>query len=172
MSVKDLFEEIVNVEVLKECDEMFVDPSIGMQAHHESMAKVIRNGNGTLYAIYRFKTATPKNKYAGSIFYSISIDNGKTWSEKRKLVEDESSLSQSFFDVALLPDGELGLSWLDNRKVEKDKDGSSLYFAKTEGNLGFVNEKPIAGSTCQCCRTDIFVFENTINVHILTSIKV
>ncbi len=27
MSVKDLFEQIVNVDVLKECDEMFIDPN-------------------------------------------------------------------------------------------------------------------------------------------------
>jgi len=142
-----------------------VNPSKGMQAHSESMAKIARNAKGVLYAVFRFHEPTPKNKHSGSIFYTTSIDDGQTWSEKRKLVNDENSQSQAFFDIALLPDGELGLSWLDNRKLDKDKDGSSLFFAKSKGDLGFFDEKPIAGSTCQCCRTEIFVEPNsTINV--------
>ncbi|WP_456377405.1 exo-alpha-sialidase [Lutibacter sp.] len=142
-----------------------VTPSVGMQLHQESMAKVAKNSKGVLYAIFRFKEKNPKRRFAGSIYYSISENEGKTWSPKRKLVEEVGAVSQSFYDVELLPDGELGLCWLDSRKLEKDKDGSTLYFAKSNSNLGFLNEKPIAGSTCQCCRTDIFVTtNNTINV--------
>jgi len=142
-----------------------VTPSVGMQAHDESMAKVAKNSKGVLYAVFRFKSPTPENRFAGSVFYSISDDRGKNWTEKRKLVTEKDAVSQSFYDIALLADGNLGLSWLDSRKLEKDKDGSTLYFAKSSSNLGFINEKPIAGSTCQCCRTDIFVgTNNTLNV--------
>ncbi len=47
MSVKDLFEEIVNVEVLKECDEMFVDPNClvaiyNILSDHENNSKLTR----------------------------------------------------------------------------------------------------------------------------------
>lgn len=142
-----------------------VGTSKGMQAHHESMAKIAKTKDGTTYAIFRILTPNTKNRFAGSIFYSISVDDGKNWSPKRKLVNTEASLSQSFYDVALLPDGELGLCWLDSRKQEKDKDGSTLYFAKTKGDSGFYDEKPIAGSTCQCCRTDLFVDESN-EIHI------
>ena len=139
--------------------------SKGMQSHDESMAKIAINKDGVMYAIFRIEDKDSKRRFAGNIYYSISSDNGKSWSERKKLVMDKESKSQSFFDVAILPDGELGLSWLDSRKLEKEKDGSSLYFAKSKGDQGFINEKPVAGSTCQCCRTDIFVdFEGKINI--------
>jgi len=142
-----------------------VNSSEGMQSHHESMAKIAKTKEGVTYAIFRIITPNSKEIFAGSIFYAISKDNGKSWSKKRKLVNVEGSRSQSFYDVTLLPDGELGLCWLDSRKLEKNKDGSTLYFAKTRGDLGFFDEKSIAGSTCQCCRTDIFVDENNkINI--------
>ncbi|WP_457618639.1 exo-alpha-sialidase [Lutibacter sp.] len=142
-----------------------VAPSVGMQSHQESMAKVAKSAKGILYAIFRIEDKNSKRRFAGSIYYSISEDGGDSWSEKIKLVEEGESASQSFYDVALLPDGELGLCWLDSRKLEKEKDGSTLYFAKTNANLGFLNEKPVAGSTCQCCRTDIFVeTNNNINI--------
>lgn len=157
--------KIYNTKTNEFGNTITVGPSKGMQAHDESMSKVAKNAKGTLYAVFRMHTPIPENRFAGSIYYSVSNDEGKTWSDKIKLVEDETSISQSFFDIALLPDGELGLSWLDGRKLEKDKDGSSLYFAKSKNNLGFFDEKPIAGSTCQCCRTDLFVApNNTINV--------
>ncbi|WP_457615782.1 exo-alpha-sialidase [Lutibacter sp.] len=142
-----------------------VTSSLGLQPHHESMAKIAKTASGVLYAIFRIKVSDPKNRFAGNIYYATSEDNGKSWSVKRKLVQVEGAMSQSFYDVALLPDGELGLCWLDSRKIEKDKNGSTLFFAKTKGNLGFFDEKPIAGSTCQCCRTDLFVSpDNSIHI--------
>ena len=129
------------------------------------MAKIAINKDGVMYAIFRIEDKDSKRRFAGNIYYSISTDNGKSWSERKKLVMDKESKSQSFFDVAILSDGELGLSWLDSRKLEEEKDGSTLYFAKSKGDQGFINEKPVAGSTCQCCRTDIFVdFEGKINI--------
>lgn len=161
---------ILKFKIFNEASKKFgktitVAPSIGMQSHQESMAKVAKNAKGVLYAVFRIEDKNSKRRFAGSIYYSTSEDQGKNWSKKIKLVNEEGAVSQSFYDVELLPDGELGLCWLDSRKLEKDKDGSTLYFAKSSSNLKFIDEKPIAGSTCQCCRTDIFVgTNNTINV--------
>lgn len=141
--------------------EITVNPSLGLQMHAESMAKIGITNKGIFYAIYRKKSTNPKFRFAGTIYYSISKDNGATWSDGKKLVSDKSSTSQSFFDIALLPDGELGIVWLDSRKpIDKNHKGKTLYFAKTKLDKGFVNEKPIAGSTCECCRTDFFIDKN------------
>jgi len=145
--------------------EVVIPASIGMQSHHESMPKLGKTSDGILYAVFRIATPNAKSRFAGGIFYAISKDNGKSWSKRIKLVNDENAVSQSFYDISLMPDGELGLTWLDSRKFETEKDGSSLYFAKTKGSSGFQNQKPIVGSTCQCCRTDIYV-ENERNIHI------
>ncbi|WP_196886748.1 sialidase family protein [Aureivirga sp. CE67] len=135
-------------------------PSKGMQSHGESMAKIIQDTFGNTIAIFRIKAATKKNKYGGFIYYSISKDQGETWTEKQKLVKDETSGSQSFYDVALLGSGNVGIIWLDNRKPKEIKQGSSLYFAKTNQNGEFTNEKVLSTGTCQCCRTDLFVNKN------------
>ncbi len=140
-------------------------PTLGMQSHAESMAKIIRSAKGILYVVFRIKTSNPKSRFGGHIYYTMSTDNGKTWHKKQKLVKIKNTRSQSFYDVTLLSDGEVGISWLDSRKLEKNKDGSTLYFSKTNGINGFVKGKPIAGSTCQCCRTEIFR-DSKNNIHI------
>ena len=98
--------------------------------------------------------------YGGTVYYSTSIDRGITWSKKQQLVTDDTSSSQSFFDIAQLTNGELGISWLDNRKLHKDRQGQTLYFARTDASNKFKHEIALEGSVCQCCRTDIDVGKN------------
>ncbi len=138
--------------------EITISTSKGLQLHAESMAKVGKTKNGTIFAFYRRRSKNPSSRFGGAMFYTTSTDDGKTWSVEQKLVKDPTSTSQSFFDISILSDGELGIVWLDSRKpIHKNHKGKTLYFAKTNSNLKTVeNEKPIAGSTCECCRTDIF----------------
>jgi len=142
-----------------------VTPSKGLQLHSESMAKVGITKKGVLYAVFRVKLRNSKSMYGGTMYFTTSLDKGVTWSEKKQLVTDTTSTSQSFFDIAQLTDGEIGISWLDNRKLHKDRQGQTLYFAKTDTLNTFQNETPLEGSVCQCCRTDIEVDHNgTIQV--------
>ncbi|RLD22448.1 MAG: hypothetical protein DRI71_07510, partial [Bacteroidetes bacterium] len=76
-----------------------VEETLGMQAHHESMAKVGFKRNGDIMAVYRREDKESSRRFAGNIFYTESSDAGKSWSEERKLVEDSTSASQSFYDV-------------------------------------------------------------------------
>lgn len=143
-----------------------ITPALGLQIHTESMAKVGITKKGVLYAIYRRKSTNPKQRFGGLLYYSISKDNGINWSKEQKLINDKNATSQSFFDIALLSDGELGMIWLDNRKpIDKDHKGKTLFFAKTNSDKGFQKEQPIAGSTCECCRTDFYVDKQN-NIHI------
>ncbi len=141
-------------------------PSKGLQMHAESMAKVGITDQGIIYAVFRIKSKSRKSMFGGTVYYTKSFDRGLTWSEKVRLVSDKKSDSQSFFDIALLPDGELGITWLDSRMpIHKGRKGKTLYFAKTNGDKGFYKEIPIAGSTCECCRTEIYIDKNkTIHV--------
>jgi len=135
-----------------------VSPSKGLQMHAESMAKVGITAKGIIYAVFRVKAKSNRSMFGGTMYYTISSDKGKTWSDKVKLTADPNSTSQSFFDIAMLPDGEIGITWLDSRMpIHKGRNGKTLYFAKTNMNKGFQNEIPIAGSTCECCRTEIYI---------------
>lgn len=123
--------------------------------HAENMPKLLFKPNGEIIAMYGIEQHDPRNQWAGRVCYTHSLDTGKTWSAPQQLVTDTSSYDQRYFDMALLPDGEAGAIWLDNRK-DVTAEGSTLYFAKTSGRQGFKGEHAIAATACQCCRTDLY----------------
>lgn len=142
---------------------ILIEASRGLDLHPENAPKIIYKPKGEILAIWGVSNASEKKKYAGLIKYSQSFDNGKTWTKAYNLVQQSQSIDQRYFDVDLLSNGEVAIIWLDSR-TDTDKEGSTLYYAATVGKSGFQNEKPIAKTTCQCCRTDLFVgADGTIN---------
>lgn len=130
--------------------------SDNIQPHGENLPKIIFKPSGEIIALWGARSTQSKNKYAGMVFYAQSFDEGKNWTAPRPLTTDTASNDQRYYDVALLPTGEVGIIWLDNRKTT-EKEGSALYFASTRGKDGFGGESRIAESCCQCCRTDLFI---------------
>jgi len=139
--------------------------SSNIQPHSENLPKIIVRPSGEFMALWGAANPNPKNKYSGLVFYSQSFDEGETWSTPKTLVNDTASFDQRYYDVALLPDNEVAVIWLDNRKTT-DKEGSGLYFAVTEGRKGFQKERMISQNCCQCCRTDLFV-DSKNSIHVL-----
>ena len=133
--------------------------------HGENMPKIIFKPSNEIIAVWGAANPNPKNAYSGLVYYSQSFDEGKTWSKVTQLVNDTDGIDQRYFDVALLPNGEAAIVWLDNRK-NTTKEGSALYFAETTGDSGFKNEKLINEPCCPCCRTDLFV-DSKKNIHVL-----
>lgn len=133
-----------------------IPSSANIHPHAENLPKIIAKPSGELIALWGAANPNPKNKYSGLVFYSQSFDNGTTWSTAKQLTNDTASFDQRYYDVALLPDGEAGIIWLDNRK-STTKEGSGLYFARTAGADGFQNEQRISQLCCQCCRTQLFI---------------
>lgn len=141
-----------------------IPSSKNVHPHGENMPKLIFKSGGEIIAIWGEHNPNPENKYSGLVFYSQSFDEGKTWSIAKKLTTDTASNDQRYFDVDLLSNGEAGITWLDNRS-KTNKEGSTLYFASTNGKNGFENEIPIGETCCQCCRTDLFV-DSKNNIHV------
>ena len=142
-----------------------IPSSDNIQPHSENLPKIIFKPSGEIIALWGAANSNPINKYSGLVYYSQSFDEGKTWSRSKPLVNDTAGYDQRYYDVALLPSGEAAIIWLDNRKAT-DKEGSALYFAKTEGANGFQHEKMIGEGCCQCCRTDLFI-DSKAGIHIL-----
>ena len=139
--------------------------STNVHPHGENMPKVIFKPSGEIIAVWGAANPNPKNAYSGAVYYSQSFDDGKTWTKPVSLTKDTASFDQRYFDVALLPGGEAGIVWLDNRK-HSEKEGSGLYYAITKGDNGFEDERLISEPCCQCCRTDLFI-DKKENVHVL-----
>lgn len=126
-----------------------VPSSIGVEPHGENMPKIIFRKNGGIMVLFAVKNPQPDNPYTGAVFYTQSHDQGRTWTPASLLFDDRNSFDQRYFDVSLLPTGELGVIWLDN----SEPSGSTLYFATTREGHGFGPGKIIGRHTCQCCRT-------------------
>ena len=128
----------------------------GIQAHAENMPKMVFRPNGEVIAMYGTQSGDPRNKYAGKVYYTRSVDADANWLPAQPLVTDTASYDQRYFDMALLPSGEAVTIWLDNRKNDT-KEGSTLYIATTGNEPGFQKERQIAQTVCQCCRTALYV---------------
>lgn len=157
--------------VYNEAQKEFADPvsipaSEGTSIHNESMNKIAFKKDGTIVAVFSKKHPTEKNKYAGSILYCQSFDQGRTWTKEKFLHSDTlADNSRSFFDITTLPDGEIGAVWVDSR-FKSGKEGSALFFTKTKGNEGFEPDHQIGETVCECCRTDLYV-DPANNVHVV-----
>jgi hypothetical protein len=127
-----------------------------IQPHGENIPKIIFKPSGEIIALWGAANPNPKNKYSGLVFYTQSFDEGKTWTSAKTLTSDTASYDQRYYDVALLPNGEAAIIWLDNRRTVGEE-GSALYFASTNGKNGFEAEKLISQPCCPCCRTDLYV---------------
>lgn len=139
-----------------------IPTSANVEPHGENMPKIIFQKNGNIMAVYSINNPHPGNPYTGAIYYTRSFDHGKSWTPAQPLISDTSkSFDQRYFDMALLPDGEVGMVWLNNSEPE----GSTLYFASTKGRDGFGTTRIIAHHTCQCCRTNILV-DSTGIIHV------
>ena len=136
----------------------------GLTSHHESTPKIAFKNNGTAVVVFQKRKPTLENQYAGVLLYTELKENEKKWSTPAYLHADTSEgIGRSFFDITKLPNGEIGAIWLDGRN--KYKNGSSVYFAKTNIENGFGSEIQIGEKTCQCCRTDIYV-DKQENIHV------
>ena len=124
------------------------------KVHSESIPKLLFKPNGDLLLFYEVKIPNPTNDRVSQVKYIISTDDGKTWSEPFRVHSDNSpDKAHSFFDVALLPDGEIGAVWLDTALIEG---GRSVLFSKTKSDNRFGKESVVDSLACQCCRTALY----------------
>jgi hypothetical protein len=140
-------------------DTRFIPTTKGVHPHDENLSKILFRKNGDIIAMFAVSNPNPENSFAGLVHYTQSLDGGNTWTDPKQIASNAaSSIDERYFDMTLLPNGEVAAIWLDSRK-DTPAEGSSLYFASTNGSGGFTNEKVIDQQLCQCCRTKLFVDE-------------
>lgn len=130
-------------------------PSRGAEPHGENMPKMMVNKDGELIAVFGVSAPSRGNEYTGKIYYTVSKNQGRTWNKAMPLTRDTASFDQRYFDLAPLPGGGVGITWLNNSEPQ----GSTLYYASAARGGSFDHAKVIGIHTCQCCRTDLFTDE-------------
>lgn len=136
----------------------------GVSAHAEGMPKLAFKKDGTLIAIFETNRPVPDSRFSGDLLYTLSIDDGVTWSSPKYVHSDTTAgKSRSFSDISVLPNGEVGVVWLGEKNGKES--GRPLKFAQSQKGQGLGKEITIKQGVCECCRTDLFV-DSKSNFHI------
>lgn len=117
---------------------------------------VLRLKNGTLVANWYPTTDAAIEAY--DTYLSYSTDEGKTWAKAFTPHHDKTKTQHGFVSLLELPDGGLGMVWLDGRDQElntSDPLGGSmgLYFASFDSSWKQTAESIVNARVCECCQT-------------------
>ena len=127
-----------------------------LSVHAEGMPKLAVKADGTMLALFEISKPTADSPRASDLLYVTSADGGKTWTQPRALHRDTTpGKGHSFSDLTRLPNGEIGIVWLDEKLPNQE--GRSVKFVQTKPGGGFTDEVIVDENACQCCRTNVFV---------------
>lgn len=125
-----------------------------ISVHAEGMPKLAFKADGTILALFEVPNPTPESRFAGDLLYTVS--SGTSWTTPKPVQRDLTpGKSHSFSDLTRLPNGEIGIVWLDDKLPGKE--GRSVRFTQTLPSGGFGPEVIVDDNACQCCRTNVFV---------------
>ena len=125
-----------------------------IDANGEGRPKIALGKAGQVYVTWTRRMA---KAYTGELRFSVSTDNGRTFSTPRALANEPAG--QRFDTLAVDPEGKVIVAWVDKRDLEKSKSaniaypGAALYYAKSDDNgVSFKTIRKIKDNICECCR--------------------
>ena len=137
-------------------EKIRVKAPTNLSVHAEGMPKIAVKSDGTLLAVFEVPRPVPESRFAGDLLYTLSSDNGQSWTEPTPVHTDtRPGKSHSFSDITRLPNGEIGVAWLDEKLPGQE--GRPVKFAQTTKGNGFGEGVLVDENACQCCRTNLFV---------------
>ena len=127
----------------------------------ENRPKAIPAPNGDVYVSY---TAKGKRKFTGVVWFSRSLDGGKSFSEPIPVTDEAEPSSQRFEAMRIDPQGRIYIAWLDKRdlfaakRAKQPYIGAAIYFARSDDRgASFTANRVISEHTCECCRVAMAV---------------
>lgn len=137
-----------------------IEASQGIRARGEALPKLVVKPDGTYVLVFGRPNEQSAKRFASSVLYTQSFDEGETWTEPELIHSDTNpDNSHAFATATLLSNGQVGAVWLDGRN---HLEHSQLYFAQTQGREGFGEDKRIGGPGCQCCKLYLYVDDDQI----------
>jgi len=125
-------------------------------ADSEARPKIAVAQTGQIYVTW---TEALKKPFAGYIWFSRSIDGGKTFESPKIVHQDRDEITHRFDALNVAPDGKITVTWVDKRDLlaakaaKKPYDGAAIYYAiSTDNGASFSVEQKLADSSCECCR--------------------
>ncbi len=125
---------------------------------------IVEDRNGALFVHWLQKSGAAT--YAYDVRMATSTDGGATWSEPFLLNRDGTETEHGFATMAALPNGGVGVTWLDGRKMSagdhEDEHGHAggdmgIRYATVDADGTIVNDMELDGRTCECCTTGMAI---------------
>lgn len=125
-------------------------------AKDEARPKIAIGPQGHVYLTWTQGLAKP---FTGYIWFSRSIDGGKSFEQPKIVHQDRAEITHRFDALNVSPDGKITVTWVDKRDLEaakaagKSYTGAAIYYAVSQDNgKSFLPEKKLADYSCECCR--------------------
>lgn len=120
---------------------------------------IVEDSRGTLFAHWLQKSG--EGTYSYDVRMAASSDGGENWSESFLLNRDGKEAEHGFVTLVPLPDGGVGATWLDGRKMTMsggdheghDAGDMGIRYASVDANGKITDEIELDGRTCECCTT-------------------
>jgi hypothetical protein len=125
---------------------------------------VMRLSDGTLAAHWLQKSGP--GSYAYDLRLAYSSDDGRTWSRSFRPHHDGTQTEHGFASLFEMPEGGLGVVWLDGRAMKTHGNGGhggpgggamSLRFARYDRSWKQIQDEPLDLRVCDCCPTSAVV---------------
>jgi hypothetical protein len=127
-----------------------------IDANGEGRPKVALGPQGEIYVTY---TRTGTRPFTGDVQFSRSIDGGRTFEAPRTINDDGLDTGHRFDALAVGPDGEVYVAWIDKRDLERATAehepyrGAALYYTIShDRGETFAPNRKIKDYSCECCR--------------------
>jgi hypothetical protein len=155
-------EGLIWVDVSQDLGKTFSSPTqvnitaqkIG--ADGEARPKISIGPEGNLYITW---TEALKKPFSGYIWFSRSVNGGKTFEKPYIVHQDRAEITHRFDALNVSPSGNITVTWVDKRDLiaakssGKPYDGAAIYYAvSTNKGESFALELKLADNSCECCR--------------------
>ncbi len=129
-------------------------------ADAEARPKIVIGPEGNIYLTW---TEALKKPFTGYIWFSRSINGGKSFEKPIIVHTDRAEITHRFdeLNVAKTGDakGKVTVTWIDKRDLiaaksaGKPYEGAAIYYAASSNQgASFAPEQKLADSSCECCR--------------------
>ncbi len=100
-----------------------------------------------------------EGRFAGDVYFSRSLDGGRSFDTPRRMRDTEAPSSHRFDALQVTPSGRLYVAWIDKRDLAAAEAagetfaGASIYYATSEDEgATFGRNRRLAAHSCECCR--------------------
>ena len=125
----------------------------------ENRPKIIVAPQGEILLSWTTKTSS---NFTGLIRFARSTDGGKTFSSPRTINDDGLDTGHRFDSLYLTESGNLYLTWIDKRDMEKtlaqgkEYPGAAIYYTVSKDfGKTFSRNYSVSQNSCECCRIAI-----------------